>query len=108
LRKTILLLAQALRHGVKAHSGLLHIRSRGWDNRAADCAVEADHLHNIPELVRKPDLRRLSYYYDISRTCFVKEAKGSTEGFEKSWARLGELLAEIQSKGSGGDKTPAS
>ena len=34
--------------------GLLRIRGRGWDGRPDQCAIEADHLRNLPELIRNP------------------------------------------------------
>ena len=34
------------------YRGLLNARSAGWSGDAAAAAAEADHLHNIPSLIR--------------------------------------------------------
>jgi len=32
-------------------TGLLRIRALGWSGNAERCAIEADHLHNVPDLL---------------------------------------------------------
>ena len=67
--------------------GLLRARARGWDGHAGMCAIEADHLHNIPELIRALDPESLRYYYEVERTCFLELAT-HTEGFEPDWRTI--------------------
>jgi len=78
-------------------TGLLRIRAFGWNGDAANCAIEADHLHNLPKTAREPTLKFLAYYYNVSRQAFITEAK-DTRGFEADWERLGAILAKLQEK----------
>jgi len=75
--------------------GLLRTRAWGCDGRPEDCAVEADHLHNLPRLVSDLKIKPLVYYWNIERPAFIHNAK-QTLGFEADWKRLGELVAEAQ------------
>jgi hypothetical protein len=71
--------------------GLLRIRARGWDGDAEQCAIETDHLHNVPELIRtlKPELLR--YYYEIERPAYLSRVK-TAQFFEPHWNQIGALL----------------
>src|SRR5690242_16044628 len=44
--------------------GLLRIRMAGWSGEGRICASEADHLHNLPELLSAYSPERLSYYWE--------------------------------------------
>jgi hypothetical protein len=78
-------------------TGLLRIRMDGWNGRADECAIEADHLHNLPGIAKELKVELLSHYYNTTRSSFIKQAK-IVQGFEEDWKRLGEILAEMQSK----------
>lgn len=75
--------------------GLLRIRARGFGGYADQCAIEADHLHNLPDLVLQPSLQMLPYYFDVSRTSFIARADDTTE-FEVDWKRLEAILTEMR------------
>ncbi len=47
--------------------GLLKIRALGWNGQADRRSVEADHLHNLPDLLAKYDPVQLLYYWDMER-----------------------------------------
>lgn len=79
--------------------GLLRIRAYGSDGDAEKCAIEADHLHNLPGLARNPRVELLSYYWNVERAEFIKRA-GDLEQFEKYWKRLRELLESSKSSKS--------
>jgi hypothetical protein len=69
--------------------GLVVIRVRGWDGRADQCAVEADHLHNLPRLLAEYDARGLLYYWDAERVCYLKNAPSDRlSTWESFWNRL--------------------
>jgi hypothetical protein len=51
--------------------GLLRIRALGWSGQADQCIVEADHLHNLPDLLAKYDPMQLVYYGDVERVCYM-------------------------------------
>jgi hypothetical protein len=76
-------------------TGLLRIRALGWSGANAQrCAVEADHLHNLPALLSdfKPEL--LAYYWDAERVSFIRQSSPEdVEGFEPLWDALSEFVA---------------
>jgi hypothetical protein len=55
-------------------AGLLRIRAFGWNGDAARCAVEADHLHNLPEVLREFRPELLNYYWHVERVSFCKSS----------------------------------
>jgi hypothetical protein len=74
--------------------GLLRIRAFGWAGRHQECAIEADHLDNFPRANIDGTVLPLSFYYNVARPVFIKEAT-STEEFEPCWNRLKALLVEL-------------
>ena len=77
--------------------GLLRIRSFGWDGKADECAKEADHLHNLPELLENFQLDRVRQYLEVYRNAFMKQA-ANTEQFVPQWNRLQRLLEDAESQ----------
>jgi len=76
--------------------GLLRIRVSGWNGQADRCAVEADHLHNIPGILRDFNIGELTYYWDATRVWFMAES--SDVGFaemEEPWLRIDEYLSSV-------------
>ena len=72
-------------------TGLLRIRALGWNQNPVRCAVEADHLHNLPALLStfKPEL--LDYYWNIERISFIQQSTPEdVAGFEPLWRSLAE------------------
>jgi hypothetical protein len=76
--------------------GILRIRVFGWDGRAAECADEADHIHNLPSLVLSPNLDRVRYYNNVERPSFVCHATSTCDQFATLWASLDSVLNAIQ------------
>jgi hypothetical protein len=78
---------------------VLRIRAAGWANDATRCAVLADHVHNLPELLLdyRPEL--LKYYWDATRPSFLKQCEGtriSLEVFRALWDRLQDAMKSLQ------------
>jgi hypothetical protein len=74
-------------------TGLLRIRPLGWSEEGSRCAAEADHLHNLPGLLRDYSPDRLQYYWDVERPSFIQQSKGvGLEAFTPLWDRLAVLL----------------
>jgi hypothetical protein len=70
-------------------SGLVVVRARGWNGQAAECAVEADDLHNLPALLADYDPHRLLYYWDVERVCYLRKAPTDRlPTWEMFWSRL--------------------
>ncbi len=65
-------------------TGLLRIRACKDADR---CALEADHLHNLPALLADYKPERLEYYWNIERRC-LKDRYGHDEQFEPLWKML--------------------
>ena len=70
--------------------GLLNLRSFAGDRER--CQAEADHLRNIPELLRNPHVERLHrHYWELVRPTFIGVSKpGWLVRFEPLWAELEE------------------
>ena len=70
-------------------NGFLRIRVLGSRGDAQRCAIEADHLHNLPVLLCRysPDLLR--FYWDVERIAFQKQTPpNNTKSFESLWLQL--------------------
>jgi hypothetical protein len=70
--------------------GLLNIRSQADDPER--CFGEADHLHNIPGLLRNSGNEALHrYYWEVERPSFVGRSKPEwLLPFKQLWAELEE------------------
>jgi hypothetical protein len=85
-------------------TGLLRVRASAWDGLIEKCALEADHLHNLPALVGSLNPATLRYYYEKERPRFMKSVS-NTAGFDADWERLGALLADSAGSPDGNNKT---
>lgn len=70
--------------------GLLAIRNSANDPER--CYVEADHLHNLPELLRNFGNEGLHrYYWEAMRPSFIRQSKPEwVEGYQQLWEELEE------------------
>ena len=84
-------------------TGLLRILRSGWANESRRCAIEADHLHNLPARLTQHSAELLRFYWDVERTEFLRQSEGDdVSAFERHWARLaalaeGERVASLAS-----------
>jgi hypothetical protein len=70
--------------------GLLRIRSSGWSGRADLCALEADHIHNLPDLLADFSADRLAYYWNCERAAYIAQIpENQLAGWESLWRQLG-------------------
>jgi hypothetical protein len=73
--------------------GLLRIRASAWNGNPDRCAIEADHLHNLPALLTQTQLDLLEYYWNVERISFVKQSSGENlECFEPLWKELSQYV----------------
>jgi hypothetical protein len=72
--------------------GLLRVRAAGYAGHAGECAIEADHLHNLPRLVQALAVEELQYYYSVERSAFASQSS-DVRNLEPLWEELGTLLA---------------
>lgn len=74
--------------------GLLRIRSFGLKKNAARCAIEADHVHNLPFLLANFSDDLLRFYLDVERTSFLQQASADAEiAFGSLWRHLDNSLS---------------
>ena len=68
--------------------GLLRIRALGWDQNPDRCALEADHLHNIPSIIKSYSSGALQAYWASARAMLLDHGRKDLADFERLWARL--------------------
>jgi hypothetical protein len=69
--------------------GILMTRSFGWSGDANRCAVEADHIHNLPSLLAGYSPQLLRYYWDVERRSFMSHfAADELAHWTTLWQRL--------------------
>ncbi len=84
-------------------TGLLRIRELGWSNNPARCALEADHLHNLPSLLVEYDADRLGYYWECERPTFIeRSAPEDVHLFEPLWQALSLHMPTAKSRSLAG------
>jgi len=67
--------------------GILRIRACSGD--ASRCLIEADHIHNLPNLVRDYSPQLLAFYWEVERASFVSlSPEALLAGFEPLWREL--------------------
>jgi hypothetical protein len=72
--------------------GILSIRAAAWSGNHECCAVEADHLHKLPDLIHHYDPKKLDYYLRVERPSYLHELQQIPEkpgsNYEPLWNRL--------------------
>jgi hypothetical protein len=69
--------------------GLLNIRISAGYGDAHRCYVEANHIHNIPSLIRNYKQELLQYYIDVEKPSFERDSVGvDLQLFEQQWTKL--------------------
>lgn len=85
---------------------LLNIRSSAFSHgAAARCAWEADHVHNLPNLIGDYSVGALKYYLGPCPAEYVRgigdnDKTGAIQRFQPLWDQL-EALAGLQPTGAG-------
>jgi hypothetical protein len=75
--------------------GLPNIRCEAWRKNSERCAIEADHLHNIPGLLEDFSIDLLKYYVDIERLRYVREINDQVlEEIRNAWTDLTHWLSK--------------
>ena len=77
-------------------TGVMRIRTFAWQGRTELCAIESDHIHNIPSLIMNYSLEKLFYYWDIERPEYIRRvATEHSDGWDALWRRLGQEIEVI-------------
>jgi hypothetical protein len=76
-------------------TGLLRIRTCGWSGSADRCAVEADHLHNLPGPLSDFTPECLAYYLHAERVGYIGQSSPEEiAAFEPLWTALAAAFTE--------------
>jgi hypothetical protein len=69
--------------------GILRTRSLAWLGESERCAVEADHIHNLPDLLAEFSPTKLSHYWYVARTAYANEIpEDQLDDWESLWQQL--------------------
>ncbi len=89
------------------HMGLLRIRHFAAAGRNQRCFIEADHLHNLPALLKDYTPELLKFYWDTERSSFLNQSSTeSVSQFDPLWEEVARFLEEPSRKGSRADGVP--
>jgi len=81
--------------------GLLRIRALGWSGNADRCAIEADHIHNVPDLLAHYSPERLVYYWNVERPSYISQTPASElADWEPLWRQLNAHVETLAYSGS--------
>ncbi len=84
---------------------LLAIRAAGWAENPGYCALEADHVHNLPDLIRTYTQEKLDYYLDIERPGYLHQVRAIPERdvgqYEPLWEKLTAYREKIKESHGG-------
>ena len=69
-------------------TGLLRARAAGWAGEAERGAAEADHVHNLPDLVAHFAPDRLRYYREVEAPAYADRWPAGRTVFQPLWDRL--------------------
>lgn len=70
-------------------NGLLHIRAC---DDLRQCQIEANHLHNLPSIVKAFSWGRLRYYLDVEKREYMRDASFAPD--LEAWKQLEALLPQ--------------
>ena len=80
------------------HQGLLRIRDSAALGHLQYCAVESEHLHNVPSLIGESNEKRHLYYFSQERAHYLEHVDRSIPGvdftlrrYEELWSRLSQF-----------------
>jgi hypothetical protein len=77
-------------------NAILSIRFAAYRKNPDYCAIEADHIHNLPGLILRYRREKLEYYLAIERHSYVERLRQvpdtSSEAFEEQWKKLEDFL----------------
>ena len=70
-------------------TGLLRIRTLAWSGDSGRCAIEADHIHNLPYLLVHGDPDGLVHYWEVERTAYIDQTEpDQLPVWQPLWRRL--------------------
>jgi hypothetical protein len=68
-------------------TGILRMRAAAWAGNTDQVEAEADHVHNLPAILRDYSPDALKFYWEIERPGFLSKVP-DVAAFEEPWKRL--------------------
>ena len=75
-------------------TGILRVRAAAWAGKTDQVAIEADHIHNLPAILKNYSPDALKFYWDIERHEFISRAPDNG-AFQDLWKKLESFTASI-------------
>jgi len=70
-------------------TGLLGIRQHADRKDSERCGIEANHLHNLPDLIEKCSSEQLTYYLEVEVPQYLRETNNEVPGeVREAWNAL--------------------
>lgn len=70
-----------------------NIRFLANRERSAECVLEVEHIHNLPKGILRDDVRDESYYWEVERVSYRRQADPSMASkFDDLWDELESAL----------------
>ena len=79
------------------HFAVTQIRDTGRAGLTSYCAIEMDHIHNLPSLIGEPNDRRHLYYFNIERTEYLERVDRTLPHVQFLLRRYAELWNGLDS-----------
>ena len=76
--------------------GLIEIRNAAHDHDSAFCAIESDHLHNVPSYIIDGDQAHHLYYLTVEIPVYLSRVKPRTDARRWLVRRYIELWKELE------------
>jgi hypothetical protein len=78
----------------------LRIRCEGKMGNGGRCEIEADHVHNLPQLLKEYSAGALLYYYQIEVPSFERRSlDANINAFRPLWTELGNYIQRNEKTG---------
>ena len=78
--------------------GLHRIRECSELGLVTYCAVESEHLHNLPSLIGEKNEHRHAYYFQQERALYLERLDRKTPGIDFTLNRYSELWDKLNKK----------
>ena len=76
-------------------ASLLRIRLEGAMGNHKICEIEADHVHNLPDLLLNFSDHLLAFYYNVERKAYLNQIGGKHPPiYDPDWAVIAERLGK--------------
>ena len=86
------------------HFALMVLHNHPKAEHAGYCAIEVEHIHNIPSLIGESNEHRHAYYLRAERGLYLERVDRSLSGVKFLLNRYAELWSRLEALSSDGKK----